>query len=130
MDSEPWWQVDLDVDTTIGTIKIWNRQPETNVDDIQSISINSASVIGGVFSLQINHASATTITQPIFHDAVAMIRDEVSGGSDGNGDGESIQAKLQGLDNIGVVTVTRSLQKTMGGFTWTVTVSENYNLDI
>jgi hypothetical protein len=108
-DSDPqaWWQVDLGSSQTIGSMRVWNRIQETNIDEVQRIRTHSAGVLSGTFKLSFNFSGVVETTGPIRHDAVAMIRDEVKNSTGGNGPGESLQAKIQGLNNINVVSVAR-----------------------
>jgi hypothetical protein len=46
-DTEPWWQVRLGIDDTtpLGTIKLWNRQQEDNVDEVQIVQTTTLAVV-------------------------------------------------------------------------------------
>jgi len=123
---EPWWQVNLQANTTIGTIKIWNRQQEVSIDEIQIVSVNSPASISGTYVLQLTRSGQTLTTAPISVNAVAEIGDENQGvTTPGIGRGESMQAKIQELGNIGsTVRVTRSSISHTGTYTYTVTFSK------
>ena len=103
VDPEAWWQVDLGSTQPVGGIKLWNRIQEDNVDEVQLIRTHSAGVLSGKFKLSFNYSGVVYTTDFIYHNAVAKISDEVQNGLEGNGIGESMQAKLQG-----VVLSTRS----------------------
>ena len=34
VDPQPWWQVDLEVDQFVGSIRIWNREDEIETDEV------------------------------------------------------------------------------------------------
>ena len=127
-DPQAWWQVDLTAAQTIGTIGVWNRIQESNIDEIQAITADAAETMSGTFTLTFNFSGLAYESAPIRHDAPATIAEEVLLGS--TYVGESMQAKLQGLDNIGTVTVRREVFDSMnGGYTWFVTfLSEPGNL--
>lgn len=67
-DLEPWWQVDLGAAKTIGTIRVWNRQQEPNVDEIQIVTIagpHLRSQLGGFFQLRFRTTTTLYVeTQP------------------------------------------------------------------
>lgn len=126
VDPQAWWQVDLEAVTTIGTIGVWNRIQEDNVDEIQTITADAAETMQGTFTLSFNFSGTVATTKPILHNAPASIADE-----DANTIGESMQAKLQGLSNVGTVLVQRQVfDAAYGGHTWVVTfLSEPGNLN-
>jgi hypothetical protein len=114
-DPQPWWQVDLGANFVIGTVKVWNRVQQPNYDTVQKVTTTGAGKIGGYFRLSVNHGGMIAVTTPIAYNAVGSIADEVVPGS-------SLQAKLEALDNVGVVSITRGpLDTYTGGYTWTVT---------
>jgi hypothetical protein len=136
VDPEAWWQVDLGSTQPVGGIKLWNRIQEDNVDEIQLIRTHSAGVLTGKFKLSFNYSGVVYTTDFIYHNAVAKISDEVQNGLEGNGIGESMQAKLQGVAAINTVLVerTRHISVTapsnVMAYDWTVTfVSEPGNLN-
>ena len=126
IDPQAWWQVDLGQESAVGTIGVWNRIQENNVDEIQTITADAAETMAGTFQLSFNFSGVVTTTDPIAHNAPARIADE-----DTASVGESMQAKLQGLSNVGTVLVQRQVfDAHNGGFTWIVTfISEPGNLD-
>lgn len=136
LDAEPWWEVDLNSTfsdyndtadaTKVGTVRLWNRQQEPNLDEVQVVTTTSAGTIAGTFTLSLTHQGATTTTGAISHNAVAMVRDETAGTTTaGTGVGESVQAKLQALSNVNQVVVRRSGQDANSAYSWTITfVSE------
>jgi hypothetical protein len=111
-DPEPWWQVDLGSTQPIGSLRIWNRIQEDNVDEVQQIRTHSASALAGTFQVSFNFSGVVQTTEPIRWDAVPMIQDEdgnlMAGTPAGNAPGESMQAKLQGVVNINTVLVERT----------------------
>ena len=72
--------------TTIGTIGVWNRIQEDNVDEIQTITADAAETMQGTFTLSFNFSGTVATTKPILHNAPASIADE-----DANTIGESMQ---------------------------------------
>ena len=127
----PWWQVRLASPEYIGTIKLWNRQQEKNRNEVQLISIDASVVINeGTFRLSCTNGGSTHTTDSIHFNAVAMIRDEDGTTASGTGKGESIQAKLTKLNNIGDVKVLRSVSNARGGYSWSITfITDPGNLD-
>jgi hypothetical protein len=103
------------------------------VDEVQTITADAAEQMQGTFTVSFNFSGEVHTSAPIRHDAVASISDEsnatVAAGT-GAALGESVQAKLQDMANIGTVRVVRSVFDAVhGGHTWTVTfVSEPGNL--
>eukprot|EP00946_MAST-07B_sp_MAST-7B-sp1_P001368 g1368.t1 len=133
-DPHPWWQVDLGAQQTIGTIRLWNRIQEPNVDEVQTITADASERMQGTFTVSFNFSGKVHTSAPIRHDAVASIADErntTSSLGTGAAPGESMQAKLQQMANIGTVRVARSVfDAENGGHTWTITfVSEPGNLN-
>ena len=130
-DPEPWWQVDLSPgggDVEIGSVRLWNRIQEPNVDEVQTITADASEKMSGTFTIGFNFSGTYRVTSPIRHDAPARITDEAAAGD--SYAGESMQAKLQELDNIGSVQVDRKVFDALnGGHIWTVTfLSEPGNL--
>jgi hypothetical protein len=108
---EPWWLVKLEEDSTIGTIVLWDRVLQTKSYEIQTVTVSAVLEPKGRFTLTLDlggPGNATVRTDPISVHAVATIAEERRGSKkDGEGVGESMQAKLQGLTDIGVVGVSR-----------------------
>ena len=118
-DPQAWWQVDLGATKVVGTIGVWNRIQEPNVDEIQTITADASDIMKGTFSVAFNFSGRVHQTAPIRHDAPALIADEIVGVSSG----ESMQAKLQELETIGTVSVRREIfDQAYGGHTWYVFV--------
>ncbi len=126
-DSQPWWQVDLGKGSTVGTVKVWNRQQEPNIDEVQAFTTTSAEAIQGSFKLSFTNAGVTRVTGPIHHAAVASVADENRNSQAlGTGLGESVQAKLQALQNVGTVEVVRSAGTGgYGTYSWTISFLGN-----
>jgi hypothetical protein len=135
-DPEPWWQVKLTEPDEIGTIKVFNRQQEPRRDEIQTITTTcNIAIAAGYFTLKVSlvvvddrdkSTLLTLETQKIAFNAVAGRKDEdADSAAAGMGKGESVQAKLEALDHLSQVKVTRSDASRVGGYTWTVTFSES-----
>merc|ERR1711871_1926447 len=126
-DPQPWWQVDLGKGSTVGTVKLWNRQQEPNIDEVQAITTTSVESIQGSFKLSFTNAGITRVTGPINHAAVASVSDENRNSQAlGSGVGESMQSKLQALENVGTVRVVRSPGSgKYGTYTWTISFLGN-----
>jgi len=168
-DPQPWWQVKLAVDdsTPLGTIKLWNREVESSIHEIQVVQVTSLQAVndsmlgyqsgsrgvhlGSCGSQMGGNAAAsgllqnTTVcddvsfrllvpfgglgslpanTTAIRYDAVAEISEESEDPlhpAPGARPGESVQAKLQELPNVGQVRVRRSAPDAGGGYQWAVT---------
>ena len=121
-DPQAWWQVDLESTQLIGTIGVWNRIQEPNVDEIQTVTADAAESMTGTFTLSFNFSGVVHETAPIKHDAPATIAEEANLGV--TYVGESMQNKLQNLPNIGTVHVRREVFDSMnGGHTWFITFS-------
>jgi hypothetical protein len=126
-DPQAWWQVDLEKEETIGTIGVWNRIQEENIDEIQTITTDASEPMAGRFKISFNFSGIVATTSGILHNAPASIAEE-----DSSTIGESMQAKLQALSNIGTVLVQRQIfDITNGGYTWIITfLSEPGNLNL
>ena len=94
------------------------------MDEVQSVTSDAAEPMSGTFRLSFNFSGDVQTTEPIAHDAPASIAAETAETS-----GESMQAKLQQLSNVGTVAVSRSPYGSFGGYVWLVTfLSEPGNL--
>jgi hypothetical protein len=109
--TEPWWLVKLEEESTIGTIVLWDRVLQPRSDEVQTVTVSAVEQPMGRFTLTLDlggPGNETVHTDPISVDAVASVNDEKRGSTkEGEGRGESMQAKLQALPNIGTVAVTR-----------------------
>lgn len=130
-DENPWYQVDLGVSQTVGTVVLWAPDPENQINEVQIIKTTGLITLGGSFQLALEHNGFTEATADIQHNAVASVLYEDSSSTDvGTGKGESMQSKIQELGNIGLVSVTRSDADKTGGYEWTVTfLTEHTNLE-
>jgi len=127
----PWYQVDLGSVRNIRTIVLWTPDPEKPINEIQIVKTVGLITLGGTFRLQLMHNGFTETTVDISHDAVAAIENEDPSSEEaGQSVGESMQSKLQGLENIGLVSVTRNTVDHTGGYEWTITfLTEHTNLN-
>jgi hypothetical protein len=127
----PWVQVDLGRQVAIGTVMIWTPDPENQVREVQQVQTKGLVTLGGSFKLRVYNNGLYQDTEPINHDAVAnTLFEDPSSTSLGNSPGESMQSKLQALDNVGLVSVSRSGVDRSGGYQWFVTFLTEYtNLD-
>lgn len=82
--------------------------------DIEVTEIRKGNGIDGTFTLSYAGSMTSTITW----NATATVKDS-------NSDGTSVQEKLQALDTVGAVAVTRSTMDEEGGYTWRVTFLDN-----
>lgn len=121
-DPQAWWMVDLEEDQFIGSVRIWNRQDEIETEEIQVVTTSAAGILAGNFTLSFTYRSQTLVTDYISVNAVAMRDDEVPDSTViGQRPGDSVQALLEDLDNIGQVRVARSLPSVRGGYSWSIT---------
>jgi len=123
LSDEPWWQVELLEDTEIGTIRVFGLEEENDKMEIQIITIKSTVTLDGYFSISVNIDNLNQTTAWIHSDAVCCINSEDDSDIPGVGVGESFQAKLQALSNVGLVQVSRSSADSTNSFqrTWSVT---------
>lgn len=121
-DPQPYWQVDLGQDFVVGTIRVWNRQDELETDEVQVVRTQASGTLAGQFKLSFHNHNTTTTTAFISVHAVASLADENKTSSEaGLGLGESMQAKIQALPNVGQVAVSRSPPDPRGGYEWSIT---------
>lgn len=131
--AEPWWEVDLGTVQEVRTIRLWNREQEVNVDEVQEIRVRaSTKILGGSFRLSYTFSGVEYETGDISVFAVATrLEEDYSSSSPppGSGPGQSMQAAIEALPVIHSVRVTKlpSTDKMEG--TWRVTFrSEQGNL--
>ncbi|CAE7934421.1 unnamed protein product, partial [Symbiodinium sp. KB8] len=125
-DSESWWELDLGQQQPVGTIRVWNRVQEPNVDEVQEIRVTAATLVkGGTFRLSVTIGDNTAVTAPISVFAVAKASDEDPSPTApaGAGAGESLEAKLEGVPFLPAVTVTDMGRSTKAEQVWRVTFS-------
>ena len=88
---------------------------------MQVVTTAAVGQLAGSFRLSFSHHNQVARTTDIAWNAVGAIRDEDPASSAaGVGAGESVQAKLQALENIGQVKVTRGSASSIGAYSWTV----------
>ena len=127
---EPWIQIDLGSPQSIGTVMLWTPKPSLIVREVQIVETTGLISLAGSFQLNFNHQGVKAVTAPIAFDAVAMASDENGSDDDGIGSGESMQSKLEALENVGSVEVTRHGPNFQGGYKWLVTfTTENSNVE-
>merc|ERR1711998_758528 len=65
-ESEPWWQVDLGENSSVGTVVIWNREQEPNVDEVQRVTLRGVQPFsqGEWFRLNITINGVTSTSGP------------------------------------------------------------------
>lgn len=121
--AEPFWELDLDVNATVRTVRVWARDQEPDLDEIQTVRVvATGQVRGGSFRLRFDHLGVATTTAPISVLAVPMRSMEVAGSAlPGSRPGESVQSVLEAIPEVGSVAVRRSNLSPQGGYTWTIT---------
>ncbi|GBG28430.1 Hypothetical Protein FCC1311_046532 [Hondaea fermentalgiana] len=121
-ENNPWYQVDLNATRDIGTVVLWTPDPENQINEVQIVKSTGLVTLGGSFRLALTHNGFTEITDVIQHNAVpSVLYEDDTSNELGTGDGESMQSKIQGLNNVGLVAVTRSDPDRTGGYEWTIT---------
>jgi len=120
VDAQPHWTVDLEEAEVVGTIRVWNRENEIDTNEEQTVTTTASDQLLGTFRLTFEHHGVNATTDDISVSAVAEVHDETNSTSPGQGFGESMQAKLQALSNIGQVEVRRSGPDFEGGYSWTI----------
>ncbi|CAM9384076.1 unnamed protein product [Heterosigma akashiwo] len=107
----------------IGTIRIFGLEEENDQMEIQIVTVKATVALAGTFTVTVNNGNQNHTTAEISVDAVCCENIEDSSGDAGTGVGESMQAKLQALDNVGLVQVSRSVDSSTNSFqaTWSVT---------
>ena len=110
-DYEPWWQVDLGSQQSIGTIVLWSPEAEPTVRarEVQSITVRVSNATESEqndhwFTLKFAYGATTYETSAVDFGAEAC---GSSGCSQEDLTGESLQAKLQELPNLWHVDVER-----------------------
>lgn len=124
-DINSWLQVDLGENQTIGIVKLWNREAEILVHEIQRIWTQAFSAMHGTFRLQLGYQGINATTGNIHHNAVPRIENEIGLPGSGAGQGESMQSMIQSLSNIGQVEVSRVGPTRFDEFEWRVSMREN-----
>lgn len=127
----PWYQLNLNDTYDISTVVLWAPDPENQINEIQIVKSVGLVTLGGWFRLSLTHNGFTEVTDIIQHNAVASIAYEDDNSDElGTGNGESMQAKIQNLPNVGLVSVTRSVADRTGGYEWTITfLTEHTDLE-
>eukprot|EP00753_Platysulcus_tardus_P015555 PLAT5078.1.p1 GENE.PLAT5078.1~~PLAT5078.1.p1 ORF type:complete len:632 (-),score=203.59 PLAT5078.1:142-2037(-) len=123
-DGEAWWQVDLGSSQAVGSVLLWARGRGEPRDEVQVVTTNAVTALSGRFSLRFAEG-VSEATDFIAFDAVAARHDEDGSTTLGVGEGESMQSKLEALDNVGHVRVTRSGPTAVNGYSWTITFLDN-----
>lgn len=128
----PWYEVDLGATHLISTIVIYTPDPDNKVNEIQTVTTVGLVTLAGFFRLRVQTAAGSfvTVTESIHFNAVPSVLEENPFSSDfGIGKGESMQSKLEGLENIGLVEVSRNDADRTGGHTWVITfLTERENM--
>jgi len=80
-DPLPWWQVSLKRPSPIGTLRVWARQPELQVEEVQYIQVHAHSPLSGTFRLSLarqlsNGSMVDEVSAPIGVRAVTRRSDE------------------------------------------------------
>jgi len=74
----PWWQLSLRRPNPIGTIRVWSRQPEIRVSELQYIHLHAFTPLSrkeGTFRLEMT-GTDVGVSDPIGVDAVSKIEEE------------------------------------------------------
>lgn len=131
-DPQPWWEVDVGSQfpsgsATIGTIRLWNRELQPSLDEVQLVQLRAPGAIpeGDTFRLSFTWDGVSATSPPISVRAVAERRDEAPFGtpaSPGAGHNESMQAALEAMPNILSASVTRAGPFSNNGYDWVVTL--------
>jgi len=129
-EENPWFQIDLGSEEEIGTVMLWLPDKDNQAREIQIVKTTGLITLAGSFCLSLNFAGMVAETDPIAFNAVSSIAEEDKDSNEsGIGAGESMQAKLQGMVNVGLVSVSRSEPDLTQGYEWTVTfISDRANI--
>jgi hypothetical protein len=118
----PWYQLDLGSSRSLGTVVLWVPDPENQNNEVQVVKTQGLVTLAGSFRLVVTNNGFAQETGDIAWNAVpTSLYEDPRTATPGLGRGESMQAKLQRLDNCGLVDVTRSAPDFTGGYEWTIT---------
>jgi len=116
-EDEPWWQLRfLSDNQRMATVHLWSRIQETDVNEIQTVTVAGAQMPQGTFALSIVLDNTNMTTFPISVRAPASTSEVV--------DGEtvvSMQSRLEELGALGSIRVTRTRSEALLGYTWSIT---------